>query len=266
MKSNVRTTRLLAIAIHRPPNQTHTLAPLRFPSPTTNTHTDTPTITITTPPSDTTTTQSAHIKLGLVLALNAGFVNGCCLSGLACAQAASVAAVTASWTNAALALASGNMSQFQWFAQLIVSFLVGSAISGYILSDPDQLPTAPLGIGALLLFAAALRQSAPLGLSLCCMANGLQNSVTSSLTHNLCRTSHFSGVTSDIGTYVGQMLRGNRQNARKCRIFVGLTTCFATGGGLAYWVARRWGSVSLVLSAALYAGIVALNQRGVIPS
>jgi hypothetical protein len=42
--------------------------------------------------------------------------------------------------------------------------------------------------------------------ALAAMANGIQNSVTSVATGNLIRSAHFSGMTSDMGNLLGQMV------------------------------------------------------------
>ena len=89
------------------------------------------------------------------------------------------------------------------------------------------------------------------------MANGITNSLSSTLTANL----HFSGITSDIGTFAGQVLRGNKANLMKLKTFALLAACFWVGGYLSYGLTESFGNVVLEGSAlvhlvfALYLGL-----------
>jgi hypothetical protein len=216
--------------------------------------------------------QKGAVILGLVLALNSGFINGCCLSGAVSADGAkqAVAAVTASWTNSALGAAGGNMSQFGYLAKVIVSFLSGSAIAAFLNPKPTQFEIKtssyglPLAIGAGLLVVAShllkTTDTVKTAFLLCAMANGIQNSVTSTMTGNLCRSSHYSGITSDMGTFIGQILGGNKANVYKLKVFMALSACFWAGGYIAYSVGKEFGSSSLLFAAGLYAVVIALYE------
>lgn len=216
--------------------------------------------------------QKASVVLGLILALNSGFINGCCLSGAIAADGTkqAVAAVTASWTNSALGMASGDMSQFSFLAKIIVAFIGGSAIAGFLNPSPAQFQAVssayakPLGVGAIMLVVAAKllnsAESVKTGMLLCAMANGIQNSVTSTLTGNLCRTSHFTGISSDMGTFMGQILAGNKANEYKLQVFLGLAASFFLGSYVAYSIGKEFGSMSLLFSAGLYGLIIVLYE------
>lgn len=216
--------------------------------------------------------QKASIILGLVLALNSGFINGCCLSGAVTAGGAkqAVAAVTASWTNSALGAAGGNSDQFVYLSKVILAFMSGSTIAGFLNPKPALFTVStsvyalPLAIGAALLVAASKlvqsSDSVKTGFLLCAVANGIQNSVTSTLTGNLCRSSHYSGITSDMGTFLGQILAGNKTNVFKLKVFMGLSACFWLGGYLSFGIGKELGANSLLVAAGLYALIIAFYE------
>ena len=216
--------------------------------------------------------QKGAVVLGLILALNSGFINGCCLSGAISADGAkqAVAAVTASWTNSALGMASGNMSQFGFLSKIIGAFIGGSAIAGFLNPKPTlfQVSTPayalPLAIGGGLLVVASQLiknvDSVKTAFLLCAVANGIQNSVTSTMTGNLCRTSHYTGISSDMGTFIGQILAGNKANVYKLKVFMGLAACFWLGGYISYQIGKEFGSTSLLFSAGLYAVIIGLYE------
>jgi len=217
--------------------------------------------------------KKAAIIMGLVLAFNAGFVNGCCLSGLVTADSTkpSVAAVTASFTNSALGMARGDMDQFQFFFKVILSFMSGSTIAA--LTNPRPVPFSissstydwSFAIGAILLCTAGSllgrEHTVRLGVYFATMANGIQNSVTSTMTDKLCRTSHFSGVTSDIGTFLGQCLRGNAENAFKLKVFTGLAFSFWLGGFMSFGLAKRFSNTSLFIAAGVFVFMGVLYDR-----
>jgi uncharacterized membrane protein YoaK (UPF0700 family) len=221
------------------------------------------------------------VTLGIVLAFNSGFINGCCLSGATTAHHNSaakqaVASVTGAYTNSALGFASGNLSQFATQLQILLSYIFGSAIAGSLNPRPIAMDfsssAASRSHPALLIAGALLAVSSYLAgrtsassvgsgsgrsgvytyFLLAAMANGLQNSVTSSTTANLCRTTHYTGISTDIGTYVGQLLRGNSANSSRLRVFCGLAASFWTGGVVSYFVVQKFGGWSLLLGAAIY--------------
>ena len=208
--------------------------------------------------------QSASILMGLILALNSGFINGCALSGAVTVDGSSqaVAAVTASWTNSALGLASGNMAKFGFLGKVLGSFIFGSLIAGYLEPRPAPFLVSTSSFGLPLTIAAGFMviakmfledaSSVRLGFYLLAMANGINNSVTSTMTSNLCRTSHFSGISSDMGTFLGQILRGNKANMFKLKVFAGLSACFWAGGYLSYSLSKSYGTSTLYVSAAIY--------------
>lgn len=238
-----------------------------------------------------TTTTTTKIRLplywaiasGIVLAFNSGYLNGCCLAGVIVAQRSQgVAAVTGSLTTGALAWAAAAaaggskhppkspLPQWRTPLAVIFSFLGGSFVAGWLNPRPVAFELSPtLGptflLGAVSLYLSSLgvttgstsSSSSSSAFYWAAAANGLQNSVTSVHTANMMRSSHFSGITSDIGTYMGQLLRGNRQNVQRLCINIALAVAFWTGGVVSFFAAASamHPSALLLLSAGLYAAI-----------
>lgn len=208
----------------------------------------------------------------------------------------SVAAMTGAYTTMALALASSSSKQDInfWKQQLMVlgSYISGSAIAGALDPKPvaynlaSRCDVTLFICSILLLLATAIAKGAinvgataggPVGAGssaaasastwftnslatfcLAAMVNGIQNSLTSTHTQNLIRTTHFTGISSDMGTFIGQALAGNRENIWKLKIFAALAGCFWLGGFLSFYVATELspdndGTGLLLASAALYA-------------
>lgn len=204
------------------------------------------------------------ITSGILLAFNSGYINGCCLKGTLLNTKQAVAAVTGAYTTSALGLASGNTDQFRTQLTVLASYIGGSTIAGILnpIPVPFQMSSsnglAFLVASALLWSSSSLAQKGSANILVFCLAaiaNGIQNSVTSAHTSNLIRTAHFSGISSDIGTFLGQVLRGNRQNLHKLKIFLALAVSFWSGGFLSFFVSNRLGATCLVPSAVLYTTI-----------
>lgn len=216
------------------------------------------------------------VLCGCALAFNSGFVNGACLSGILSSDGTkqAAAAVTGAWTNSALGVASGNYGQAKFNAKCLGSYFSGSLVASLINPNPvpfevggaDKISPAFL-IGSLLMYASSSVAKKSGGsdksfIYLAAVACGIQNSITSVLTQNLVRSAHFSGITSDIGTFLGQILRGNKQNAEKLRVFTLLAASFWIGGLVSFSATTMYASSSLLFSSALFlafsiAGLVA---------
>ena len=208
------------------------------------------------------------VLVSMALAFNSGYSNGVCLgTGIGGANQA-VAAVTGAWTTSAYNMAKGNTAPAFVQIKALLSYMGGSAIAGCMIPNPTAFKlsettgqTFLIGAG-LMLAASQLAEKAGAGATnklcfyLALMANGLQNSVTSVHTANLCRSAHFSGITSDMGTFMGQCLRGNKENLFKLKVFALLALSFWGGGFSSFFVTQKFDNGSgLYASAALYLAI-----------
>ena len=223
----------------------------------------------------------AAIGMGMILAFNSGVINSACLSGfLAEGTKQGTAAITGAWTNSALgaasmvsssstvtataAAAAAGAHQFAFNAKCILSYMAGSVVSGLIIPRPKAFELdvkkslSLFGIASGLLATATLLADASNinYLFFCCLANGIQNSFTSTLTANMCRTTHFTGITSDMGTFLGQVLRGNTQNLSRLKTNLMLAASFWIGGFLSFGLTRSYGSVVLFGSAMVHLAFV----------
>merc|ERR1719343_1656923 len=216
--------------------------------------------------------------MGMFLAFNSGAVNAASLSGLlADGTKMGTAAVTGAWTNSAIgagaAVQGAAASQFLFNTKCIVSYICGAIIAGFVIPDPkafevDVKKTIPLfAIGSALLATSGYLAKATNAkyFYFALLACGLQNSFTSTLTANLCRTSHFTGISSDMGTFIGQVLRGNKAQAVRLRNIALIAASFWTGGFLSFGWTKTFGHKVLLGAAVVHAamaGWVGLKSRG----
>ena len=203
---------------------------------------------------------------GQLLAFNSGYINGACLSGFLVQDGSrqAVSAFTGAYTNSALQLADGHADIFWFQVCMILSFILGSFLTGCLTPEPTPWrieptygPTFCLGslflLGASLLAAIQHHNNAnDFVFYLAAIANGIQNGLSSSYSANLIRSTHLTGTSSDIGLFAGQWMRGNRNNTWRLFVLVALALSFWTGGFLSFHATKHFTSSSLLFNAGLF--------------
>lgn len=168
----------------------------------------------------------------------------------------SVTAVSEVYTTSALALGDSNGGLFITQLRLIVSYLGGSCINGLLNPEGIDWSERQLSLlfsGLLVLLGALYYTSTDWLMCLIAVANGIQNSWTSMLLkENILHTSHVTAASSDVGTYLGQILRGKVENVWKLKILGALIASFWTGGFVSMFAAYSWGELSFLVSVAVY--------------
>lgn len=170
---------------------------------------------------------------GFFLAFIAGSVNAIALLGF---NHQGVSHLTGSSSLLSVELAAGNLSSAYHLFIIIVSFLVGAAVSGFLIGG-ESLKLGRRYSGALvceaaLLFLAMyfLNQGSTLGHYLASAACGLQNAMTSTFSGAVVRTTHLTGLFTDIGITLGLLLRGRRADRRRIILYGTLISGFIVGG------------------------------------
>jgi uncharacterized membrane protein YoaK (UPF0700 family) len=145
----------------------------------------------------------------------------------------------------------------------VVVFVVGSAYTGALLPKHNFRLIrnyTPIMIAiTLVLFAAAFHEkwgakAEDFGY-LCSLAAGMQNAMTTFYSGAVLRTTHVSGILTDIGIILGKILRGYTNDAWKLIPFTTLLTSFFLGGLAAGAWYPTWGRNSMYFSAAFFAFI-----------
>jgi len=119
------------------------------------------------------------------------------------------------------------------------------------------------------LFGAAISLQgelfAPLTVLLLCYIMGLQNAVITKVSNAEIRTTHVTGLITDIGIELGKLVYFNRSrlptkvmaNRRKLKIHLSLVAAFFTGGVLGALGFKLWGYITTVPLALLLGLLVA---------
>lgn len=168
-----------------------------------------------------------------ILALIAGYVNAIGLLGFE-HQSVSHLSGTATLLGTTL-LNSSFQNAFQLFG-ILLSFLVGASMSGLLLRDSTlrmgrHYDTA-LGLESILLLVSAwfLMSGSFYGHFLASAACGLQNAMATTYSGAIVRTTHVTGIFTDLGIMLGARFRGEALDMRKTKLFIFIICGFITGG------------------------------------
>lgn len=167
------------------------------------------------------------------LAFVGGFVN---VVGLLGFEHQTVTHLTGSTTMLAAALGSLDGAAALHFVAVMGSFIAGTVLSGFLIQDSTLKLGRRYGI-ALLLESLLLGVAVPLlqrnnilGMYSAACACGLQNAMVSTYSGATIRTTHLSGMFTDLGIFLGHWLRGLPVDLRRLRLCFLIITGFLCGG------------------------------------
>ncbi len=168
-----------------------------------------------------------------LLAFVAGIVN---VIGLLGFQHQAITHLTGNTSLLGEALARLDLRGIVHFLSLIGAFVAGTAISGFIIQDSTLQLGRRYGI-ALLLVSVLLFISVPflsqhnaIGMYTAACACGLQNAMVSTYSGAVVRTTHVSGMFTDLGIFIGHALRGIPIDPKRLRLCVVVISGFLFGG------------------------------------
>jgi len=190
------------------------------------------------------------------LAFIAGIIN---VVGLLGFEHETITHLTGNTSRLAEALAKLDIPAALHLAALIGSFVVGTVISGFIIQDGTlQLGrkySVVLLLESLLLFASIpfLRCQSVYGMYTAACASGLQNAMVSTYSGAVVRTTHLSGMFTDLGISLGHMMRGLPVNAKRLWLCCLVISGFLSGGIIGTLAFKAFGYGALLFPAGLTA-------------
>jgi len=189
---------------------------------------------------------------GFWLAAIAGAVNAIGLLGF---RHEAVSHVTGTSSLLSLAVARGEVTDALHLLLIVLAFLAGAITSGALTGNASlqlgQRYGAALVLEAALLALAAmaLARGSDAGHLLASAACGLQNAMVSTYSGALVRTTHLTGLVTDIGTMLGARLRGQLLDQRRVLLYLILVSGFLAGGVAGALAYARVGANALLLPA-----------------
>jgi uncharacterized membrane protein YoaK (UPF0700 family) len=187
-----------------------------------------------------------------ILAFIAGIIN---VIGLLGFSHQTVSHLTGNTSLLAAAIATWDVSAALHFGMVIGAFLIGTVASGFIIQDSALKLGHRYGV-TLLLESAFLCLAIPLfkheslyGIYCLACACGLQNAMVSTFSGTVVRTTHLSGMFTDLGIFLGHALRGLPIDAKRMRMCFLIISGFFCGGIAGAIFYRHWGYSSLIIPA-----------------
>jgi uncharacterized membrane protein YoaK (UPF0700 family) len=172
----------------------------------------------------------------LLLSLAAGYVNAVGFLGI---HHHGLSHVTGQVTLVSIRLAEGDAADAYRGVTVGLWFFAGAVLSGVILKRAElsrrgrRYGVAMVAEGLLLGVAAALLvRGSDRGEYLAAMACGLQNAMATSYSGSVLRTTHMTGVVTDLGILVGHWLRREPLEVQRLKLLALLLGGFLTGGVL----------------------------------
>jgi uncharacterized membrane protein YoaK (UPF0700 family) len=167
-----------------------------------------------------------------VLAFIAGQVNAVGYLGF---RHESISNMTGNTSLLGIALGQGDAGGTMHWALAIAAFVLGTMLSGMIVQQSTLKLGRRYGVAlvleSLLLFAAVplLDTSHSAGLYLASVGMGLQNGMVSAYSGAVIRTTHVTGIFTDLGIYLGHLLRGLPVDRLRLRVCVLVAASFMLG-------------------------------------
>ena len=174
------------------------------------------------------------VQLGtFFLAVNAGIIN---VLGLVTILHQSVSHMTGNVSMLAMALLHWQLDTIIYLTCVVLCYVIGSFYSGFILGNSyfslGRRYGLPLSLVAffIVLCWAFLPYFPRYALLWACVAMGVQNAMISHYKGTIIRTTHLSGVLTDLGLALGYRLRGLNVDRRRIILHLVILFGFFLGG------------------------------------
>lgn len=187
---------------------------------------------------------------GAALAATAGYVNATGYLGTA---HRGLTHVTGQVTQLGIDLVLHDVASTLHVGSLVVAFIFGAMLSGALirsteLTDAEQERYGVvLFLEAVLLGVAAVTRAVDVGPSelLVAAAMGLQNAMATTYSGAIVRTTHMTGIATDLGITFGRALRGRPTDRARLKLLSSLLGAFVAGGILGAAVHGALGRLAL---------------------
>ena len=189
-----------------------------------------------------------------ILAMDAGVVNAIGLLGF---EHQSVSHLSGTATLLGTGLFNTPLLHIFHLLGVLLSFVLGSSIVGYLLYGSDQkyahhFDTVLIIESALLLTALwFLTKGSFVGHFFASTACGLQNALTTGFSGKVIRTTHVTGIFTDLGVMIGEFFHGESISIQRITLFLLIIVGFISGGTIGSLLHSRFQFFALVYPAGM---------------
>lgn len=190
----------------------------------------------------------------IALSCVAGMVN---VVGFLGFEHQAVSHLTGTTSQLGMALAQGDWRNVAHLWGMLIAFSLGAMLSGLIVQDGALRLGRRYGVvltleSLLLLVAIPLfKQQQIWGALAAAMACGLQNAMVTTFSGAVVRTTHLSGMFTDLGIGLGHLLRGLPLQVRRLTLSGLIIGGFLAGGVIGAWLFLHFGYDALLAPALL---------------
>ncbi len=186
------------------------------------------------------------------LSFSSGMVNVIALSGFAHKAATHMTGIASSFS---IALAKNDMPVIQETFLILLAFFAGAFISGIIIRDGHLKMGRRYGValavesGFLFLAAYYFANDSILGEYFACAAAGLQNALASTYSGTIVRTTHLTGILTDLGALAGNKVHGIPVDSKRFNLLSIILVSFIAGGFIGSLLYFRWNAWAMLVPA-----------------
>jgi uncharacterized membrane protein YoaK (UPF0700 family) len=190
---------------------------------------------------------------GAILTFIAGFINATSLMYFH----VPVSHMTGVMARISIDLASLQIADMLSLLYILLGFFGGAVVSGFAIGAANFNPKKEysfillLETGCLILALSLFQNKFNLGLAFVAFACGMQNAMASTYLGLIVRTTHVTGLVTDLGVLVGQMAKYRHVKKWKLFFFCTLLGGFFAGGFCAMLAYGFMGFYALLVPAAL---------------
>ncbi len=197
------------------------------------------------------------------LSFSSGMINVIALSGFVHKAATHMTGVVSAFS---IALSKNDLSTALETFLILLSFFAGAFMSGIIIRD-GQLKMGrrygfAMAVESGLLFLATYHfvKNSIWGEYFACAAAGLQNALASTYSGTIVRTTHLTGILTDLGALVGNKIQGLPVDSRRLKLLSIIFASFTAGGYLGSIFYQRWNAWAMLVPA-LTIGVAAVGYE-----
>lgn len=127
-----------------------------------------------------------------------------------------ISAITGNFNRGFKELVTSDIFSFFSFFGVILSFFLGTIISGVFFSEDEfvfgkKYERYLALLGGILLVTTVFFKNDKIYLYIVAIVTGMQNGMYISYRNKMCRTTHLTGMATELGTQIGKYLRGKAQ-------------------------------------------------------